>query len=213
MKARGRIELNTSSWRVSVLEPVPMVKLLLSILACVLVLSACGTAAANRATPGTSHKAAATAAPRPTPRPVAVAPSCASSVQKNYSDVFHVNARYVYASDGLATATLVSGCGPAVATGDVITVQYSEWLVDGSLFASSRAAGHQPLVFQVGSGSVIPGLDQGVLGMQIGTVRRLVLPPALAFGSAGAAGIPPGSKLVFNVELLSIARYPSQPHA
>ena len=55
-------------------------------------------------------------------------------------------------------------------------------------------------------GYVIPGWDEGVKGMQVGGVRRLVVPAELAYGAAGAGGvIPPNATLVFEIELLELS--------
>jgi FKBP-type peptidyl-prolyl cis-trans isomerase len=111
----------------------------------------------------------------------------------------------------LQTETLKPGTGAAVAGGQMAVVQYTGWLYEagaadhkGKQFDSSRE-GRQPFKFPVGTGSVIKGWDQGVLGMKVGESRRLVIPAELAYGDAGAGGvIPPGATLVFDVELVGI---------
>jgi FKBP-type peptidyl-prolyl cis-trans isomerase len=57
----------------------------------------------------------------------------------------------------------------------------------------------------VGTGQVIKGWDQGVLGMKIGGSRRLIIPADMAYGDSGAGGvIPPGATLVFDIDLVAI---------
>jgi FKBP-type peptidyl-prolyl cis-trans isomerase FkpA len=111
----------------------------------------------------------------------------------------------------LQIATLKPGTGAVVGGGQIAVVQYTGWLYEagasdhkGKQFDSSRNAG-QPFKFPLGTGSVIKGWDQGVAGMKIGESRRLVIPPELAYGDAGAGGvIPPGATLVFDVDLVGI---------
>ena len=105
---------------------------------------------------------------------------------------------------------LRAGTGPGAANGNLLTVNYVGWLYDvnaaqnkGLQFDSS--AGRGPFQFVLGAGQVIRGWDQGVAGMQVGGIRRLVLPPSLAYGSQGnGADIPPNATLIFEVELLGI---------
>jgi FKBP-type peptidyl-prolyl cis-trans isomerase FkpA len=111
----------------------------------------------------------------------------------------------------LQTVVLTPGTGAVVGNGQIAVMQYTGWLYDtsatdhkGKQFDSSRSAG-QAFKFPLGTGAVIKGWDQGVAGMKIGESRRLVIPPELAYGDAGAAGvIPPGATLVFDVELVGI---------
>jgi FKBP-type peptidyl-prolyl cis-trans isomerase FkpA len=111
----------------------------------------------------------------------------------------------------LEVTDLAKGSGAAIAAGQSAVVQYTGWLYEpsapdhkGKEFDSSRKGG-LPFRFQLGSGQVIKGWDQGVLGMQIGAKRRLVIPADLAYGDKGAGGvIPPGATLVFDVELVGI---------
>ena len=111
----------------------------------------------------------------------------------------------------LQTTTLKPGTGAAIGGGQIAVVQYTGWLYEagagdhkGKQFDSSRDR-KEPFKFPLDTGSVIKGWDQGVVGMKVGESRRLVIPPELAYGDAGAGGvIPPGATLVFDVELVGI---------
>jgi len=115
------------------------------------------------------------------------------------------------AVSSLQSVVLKPGEGPAIAAGQMAVMQYTGWLYEtsaaehkGKKFDSSLDSG-KPFSFPLGTGSVIKGWDQGVLGMQVGERRRLIIPPDLAYGDAGAGGvIPPGATLVFDVELVKI---------
>jgi FKBP-type peptidyl-prolyl cis-trans isomerase FkpA len=100
---------------------------------------------------------------------------------------------------------LVIGTGAVAEAGQDIVVHYVGWLADGMQFDSSRAR-RDPLDFALGAGDVIKGWDQGVPGMRVGGKRRLTIPPELAYGEHGLAGIiPPHATLVFDVELVEIS--------
>jgi FKBP-type peptidyl-prolyl cis-trans isomerase len=97
------------------------------------------------------------------------------------------------------------GTGDEAAPGKKVTVHYVGTLTTGNKFDSSRDRG-QGFSFVLGAGKVIKGWDQGVAGMKIGGVRKLTIPPHLAYGERGFGSvIPPNSTLVFEVELLSVA--------
>ncbi len=96
------------------------------------------------------------------------------------------------------------GTGDVAVAGKGVTVHYTGWLTDGTKFDSSKDRG-TPFQFQLGSGQVIKGWDQGVAGMKVGGVRKLTIPPELGYGARGAGGvIPPNATLVFEVELLGV---------
>jgi FKBP-type peptidyl-prolyl cis-trans isomerase len=92
------------------------------------------------------------------------------------------------------------GDGATVAAGDSIEVYYTGWFSNGSVFDSNTSG--TPLAFRVGVGRVIAGWDEGVLSMQEGGNRQLVIPPELGYGAAGFGPIPPNAVLVFRVNLL-----------
>jgi FKBP-type peptidyl-prolyl cis-trans isomerase len=102
------------------------------------------------------------------------------------------------------------GTGPEAVPGPV-TVHYTGWLFDpnapdkkGKKFDSSHDRG-EPFRFRLGAGQVIQGWDKGVLGMKVGGMRRLTIPPELGYGARGAGNvIPPNAMLIFEVELLGV---------
>jgi len=100
---------------------------------------------------------------------------------------------------------LLVGEGPlATGPGQFVTVHYAGWLENGTEFDSSRR--REPFSFPLGVGFVIPGWDQGLIGMRIGGKRRLTIPPELGYGANGMGNvIPPDATLIFEVELLEIS--------
>ena len=107
-------------------------------------------------------------------------------------------------ADGLQVQDIKLGTGAEAVKGKTISVHYTGWLTDGTKFDSSLDSG-KPFQFNLGAGMVIKGWDEGVAGMKVGGVRRLIIPPALGYGSQGAGGvIPPNATLVFEVQLLGV---------
>ena len=106
-------------------------------------------------------------------------------------------------ANGLQIEDVVVGDGQAAKKGDLVSVHYTGWLLDGTKFDSSLDRG-QPFEFTIGEGQVIKGWDEGVPGMQIGGKRKLTIPPDMAYGPTGSGAIPPNATLVFEVELLEI---------
>jgi FKBP-type peptidyl-prolyl cis-trans isomerase len=96
------------------------------------------------------------------------------------------------------------GHGATAKSGDTVRVHYVGTLANGQKFDSSRDRG-QPFDFPLGGGRVIPGWDAGVVGMRVGGLRKLTIPPALGYGEQGAGDkIPPNATLIFTIELLAI---------
>ena len=98
---------------------------------------------------------------------------------------------------------LKEGSGDGAKSGDTVTVHYTGTLTDGRKFDSS--VGRAPFTFQLGTGYVIAGWDQGLVGMKVGEKRKLTIPPELGYGARGAGdAIPPNATLIFEIEMLKI---------
>jgi peptidylprolyl isomerase len=141
---------------------------------------------------------------------VAVAiPACAQkevkmSDEKNVGNM--TAATSITTTSGLVYTDLIAGSGPAPVPGKAVKVHYTGWLENGAKFDSSVDR-NEPFVFTIGASQVIQGWDEGVMGMKVGGKRKLIIPAQLGYGSRGAGGvIPPGATLIFEVELLDVAK-------
>ena len=105
-------------------------------------------------------------------------------------------------SDNLYVQDLTVGTGAEAVVGRTLRMNYTGWLANGQQFDSS--VGRGPFEFRLGSGNVIQGWDQGIVGMRVGGKRRLVIGSALGYGTTGQGSIGPNQTLVFDVELLSV---------
>lgn len=104
---------------------------------------------------------------------------------------------------GLYYEDVEPGSGLAARDGHVLDTHYTGWLTTGERFGTSRDG--SPYSFQLGRHQVPRGIEEGVTGMRIGGVRRLVVPPVLGYGPRGQPPtIPPGATLVYEIELLDI---------
>jgi len=112
-------------------------------------------------------------------------------------------ADYIETESGLKYYDIVEGDGPMPEEGQIVIVDYTGWLEDGTKFDSSVDRG-QPFTFPLGTGSVIAGWDEGVATMKVGGKRQLMIPADLAYGEGGSGSIPPGATLIFDVELLDV---------
>ncbi|WP_025915913.1 FKBP-type peptidyl-prolyl cis-trans isomerase [Herminiimonas sp. CN] len=115
----------------------------------------------------------------------------------------------IMTASGLQYEEITVGTGAEAKAGDHVSVHYTGWLQNadgsaGSKFDSSKDR-NEPFEFPLGAGHVIKGWDDGVQGMKIGGVRKLIIPSALGYGARGAGGvIPPHATLIFEVELLGV---------
>jgi FKBP-type peptidyl-prolyl cis-trans isomerase FkpA len=115
----------------------------------------------------------------------------------------------VTTDSGLQYDDITVGEGDEAVAGMQVTVHYTGWLQDadgnpGKKFDSSKDRG-TPFQFPLGGGRVIEGWDEGVQGMKVGGLRRLVIPGELGYGPRGAGrDIGPNATLIFDVELLAV---------
>ncbi|MDQ3659651.1 MAG: FKBP-type peptidyl-prolyl cis-trans isomerase [Actinomycetota bacterium] len=108
---------------------------------------------------------------------------------------------------GVRYRDLKCGSGALPERGWILTAKYTGTLANGEQFDSSLSI-PEPFRFSLGSGQNIPGWDEGVVGMRVGGIRRLVIPPELAYGDDGLPPrVPPGATLIYRIELLE-ARAP-----
>jgi FKBP-type peptidyl-prolyl cis-trans isomerase len=111
-----------------------------------------------------------------------------------------------------STTDVTAGSGEEIASGATISVDYVGWLYStatsdnkGSVFDTSCPNVCTPMQFTVGAGRLIRGFEQGVVGMRVGGIRRVVIPPDLAYGSTGSgSAIPPNATIIFEIRANSI---------
>ena len=101
-------------------------------------------------------------------------------------------------ASGLYYEDIEVGDGESATAGNDVRVGYSGRLSDGTQFDSGQ------FPFRLGAGQVVAGFDEGVTGMRVGGIRRILIPPALGYGNRGSGPVPPGAILIFRIELQSI---------
>lgn len=133
-----------------------------------------------------------------------LAPTTSNDIKIN------LNNNMATTSNGLEVEVLKQGAGQEAKNGDNVSVHYTGYLTNGQVFDSNIASA-DPFVFTLGTGDVIKGWDQGVLGMKVGERRKLTIPADLAYGVQGAKNlatgeyvISPNTPLVFDVEMIKI---------
>jgi peptidylprolyl isomerase len=152
---------------------------------------ALATASSSTSTTGTTPAPTATAtAKTPTSGPLSKEP--------------HVTPPSGPAPTKLVTREIIAGTGAEAKTGSAVSVNYVGALYhSGKVFDASWKR-NEPFPFTLGKGQVIPGWEQGVMGMKVGGRRELIIPASLAYGAKGSPPtIPPNEPLVFVVDLLS----------
>lgn len=114
----------------------------------------------------------------------------------------------VTTASGLKYADIVVGTGTTVQSGRAVQLHYTGWLLNGTGFDTT--VGFQPATVVAGDGRFIAGWNEGLVGMKVGGKRRLIIPPALAYGAnevknqeTGAVVIPANSTLIFDIQVLA----------
>lgn len=106
---------------------------------------------------------------------------------------------------GLKYQDISAGGGSSPKVGDKVLVDYVGWSTTGRRFDTSLEKDREPISFILGKGNVIKGWDEGIATLKIGGIRRLVIPPGLAYGEIGAPpDIMPNETLVFMVRLIDV---------
>jgi peptidylprolyl isomerase len=177
---------------------------LLPVLACAVLLAACG---------GSSKKQDETAATptKTAAKPTATAPAAPVGKVK-VTGALGAKPKIVITPINatppakLKIKDLAKGHGKAAKAGETVTVQYDGVLYENGTEFDASWNRHQPFSFPLGAGQVIPGWDKGVVGMKAGGRRVLTIPPELGYGPQGSGPIPPNSTLVFVVDMLKIQK-------
>jgi peptidylprolyl isomerase len=156
---------------------------------------------------GSGASSEETAAPEPTETAASGggAEAIAGGVSKDTAAKPEVPAPSGQPPPELVVKDIVRGKGPKAKAGDQLTMQYvgTSWS-NGEQFDASWDSG-QPFPFELGAGMVIPGWDQGMVGMRKGGRRLLVIPPDLGYGPAGSGPIGPNETLIFVVDLVDLS--------
>jgi FKBP-type peptidyl-prolyl cis-trans isomerase len=107
----------------------------------------------------------------------------------------------------LVIADLTVGTGAEATGGRLLTVNYILYLYDpaGDGGRGRQLEGPAQFPFRQGTNAVIPGFEQGTHSMLVGGIRRITIPPSLAYGAGGSGGIPGNAWIVFDVQLVSVA--------
>lgn len=114
-----------------------------------------------------------------------------------------VTEKWVTTASGLKYLDVTVGDGQSLNKGDVVKVEYTGWVESsGKQFDSS--VGRAPIAFAIGTGRVIPGWDEGVMGMKVGGQRKLSIPSKLGYGEMGVGAIPPNADLQFDCKLVAV---------
>ena len=180
-----------------------------ALLVLALAAAGCGSSTSESAADKSAAKAESEAKnqkPIPEPKPVSAETASPTAGEADINTKPKVPKGTGAAPTALKAETLIAGTGDAIKTGQQATVNYVGVLFkDGKEFDTSWGKGKQPFQFALGSGGVIQGWDQGVLGMKVGERRRLTIPAELAYGAQGSPPkIGPNEPLIFDIDLKKI---------
>ena len=112
----------------------------------------------------------------------------------------------VVTNSGLRYRDTKVGPGDEVRVGDKVTIHYKGWLDNGRVFGKSKRPGGGPITFKVGEGEVISGWDEGLVGMKVGGIRELTIPPSLGYGDRAYRKIPANSTLHMRIYVVKVDR-------
>lgn len=183
--------------------------LLLAILT-VLLVTACGPAGSEEEAANESNAETAAIEAVETAVPAAPTEPAALDIQSVVPEIVPAEvdeADYITTESGLRYYDLVAGDGASPENGDIVSILYTMWLEDGLAFVDTSSG--QTTDFILGSEQVFPGWNEGILTMDEGGKRQLIIPPELALGEEGFGDlIPPNSTLILEVELVSFRPSP-----
>jgi peptidylprolyl isomerase len=171
-----------------------------------LTVTACGGQSASSGSSSPSTTVATTTSSAPTSTTPA-GPACTAdqiSVTANFGSVPTVTLPKTCSTPtSLLSKDIVAGTGTAIAKGDTINADYqlTTWSNDQMV---QQSFGSQPFSTAIGVGQVIPGWDQGLIGMKAGGRRLLVVPPALGYGGQAQQGIKANETLVFIIDVHTV---------
>lgn len=142
---------------------------------------------------------------RPTQAPIDLSQEGAQNSAGQQEEANSTNSMEEDTITELNAETTQEGSGPAAEAGDTLRVHYEGRLTNGTVFDSSYNRG-EPIEFEVGTGQVIPGWDQGLLGVRAGQKLRLEIPADMAYGNRAVGPIPANSALIFEVEIVDVIK-------
>jgi peptidylprolyl isomerase len=191
------------------MNQIPKLRIGAALAVLALVVAGCGDSKKESAADASAAKAeqeAKNQKPIPEPKPVSSPTVTPTPGEADINKKPTVPKGSGSAPTALKAETLIPGSGDAIKNGQQATVQYVGVLFkDGKEFDTSWGKGKQPFAFTLGSGQVIGGWDQGVLGMKVGERRRLTIPADLAYGAQGSPPkIGPNEPLIFDIDLKKI---------